>query len=67
MKKVYISPSLQAYQIGGKDDLLQSIIIGSSDSPVDDEGDIGFVKGDRGGADRGGSGRTVWDDDWSKQ
>lgn len=66
MKKIYISPSLQAYQIGGKDDLLQSIIIGSSDSPVDDEGDIGFVKGDRGG-DRGGSGRTVWDDDWSKQ
>jgi hypothetical protein len=67
MKKTYISPSLQAYQIGGKDDFLQTILIGSNDNPVDNEDDIGWVKSDRGG-DRGGSGNhSVWDDDWSKQ
>ncbi len=67
MKKKYISPYLQACHIGGKDDLLQTIIVGSNGDTADED-DLGWVKEDRGSAARGGSGgRGVWDDDWSKQ
>lgn len=64
MKQAYISPKLSIYQIVGKEALLEpSIPIGGE---VGDEGDIGFVKGDRGGTEHRGS-RSVWDDDWSNQ
>lgn len=64
MKQAYISPELNIYHIVGKEALLDpSLHVGGE---VGDEGNIGFVKRDRGGTERGG-GHSVWDDDWSKQ
>jgi len=62
MKKKYISPALYTVKVGGKDDIMQIIVSGST---VEDEGDIGWVKEDRGSTSR--DSYNVWDDDWSKQ
>ncbi|MBQ9285342.1 MAG: hypothetical protein IJ209_03525 [Bacteroidaceae bacterium] len=63
MKQKYFSPSLDICELLTKESLLEpSIIVGGT---VDNENDIGFVKGDRGGTNRGAG--SVWDDDWSTQ
>lgn len=60
MKKTYIIPELQIIKMHMQD----SILLNTSETTVEDENG-GWVKEER-GTGWGSSGKSVWDDDWSK-
>ena len=60
MKKTYIIPQMQLTVVDCESLIAESIIIG--DGKTDDGG---WVKEER-GTGWGSSGKSVWDDDWSK-
>ena len=62
MKKTYIIPQMQLTVVDCESLIAESLIIGDGTATGEDGG---WVKEER-GTGWGSSGKSVWDDDWSK-